>query len=93
MEGVFFLRDNTTGPKFENGVNSFKAVYGRKSYIEYHDKAHMVAHHVATCVGLSYDDLERDLFTPIETYTKMPRKMLGLNMFERKVTKTLQDNR
>jgi hypothetical protein len=93
MEGVFFLRENKSDAKFVNGMKSFKAVYGRKSYIEYHDQAHMVAHHTATCVGVAYDDLENDLFKPIEATTGISRKVIGPNMFERKLTKTLQDNR
>jgi hypothetical protein len=93
MEGIFLLSPNQTEVKYAKEVKSFIPLYGERSYIGYHPEIYMVAHHVATCKGVTYDDLEKDLFEPIEAVTKTPRKVMGLNMFERKAAITQKDNK
>jgi len=93
MEGIFLLSNNGTKVSLNNAFQSYVPLYGVRSYIEYHDRIHMFAHHIATCRGVAYDDLENDLFKPIEALTGVPRKVLGLNMFERKVIDALSDKK
>lgn len=79
MEGIFFLSENKTELSFVIDTPSFLV----QNFIQYQDGAHRVAHHMATTwKGTTYDDLDKDLFEPLEAVTGKP-KILGLNMFER----------
>jgi hypothetical protein len=82
-EGVFFISSNKTGYTRRTDSNSYLPSFGQLSFIAYHAGAAKVANHVATCAGVTYDDLENDLFQRIEALTHTPRKVLGQNMFER----------
>ncbi|MDB5282311.1 MAG: hypothetical protein JWO06_1386 [Bacteroidota bacterium] len=84
MAGIFFVENNRPEISLVKSIASYWPTFGSRSYIGYHEESYMVAHHIATCVGIAYDDLEKDLFQPIEAITKIPRKVLGPNMFEQK---------
>lgn len=84
-EGIFFLKDNKFDSAQYKDLQSFVPAFFSGCFIEYFDKPHQkIAHnHVAINGTFAYDDLEKDLFEPIEAITGEPPKILGLNMFER----------
>jgi len=75
-DGVLLLHANNTA-RLDPKIHS----YMMYDYIKYHHGGEMVAHHVATSRGVTYDDLEKDLFQRIEAATKTPRKVIKLNSF------------
>ncbi len=75
-DGVLLLRTNNTA-RLDPKLHSYMMYY----YIKYHHGGEMVAHHIATSRGVTYDDLEKDLFQHIEAATKTPRKVIKLNSF------------
>jgi len=80
MEGIFAMQDNKTVSKLTKGPASY---FEPILYVKYIDKKYRgPGNHPAFWKGLTFDNLEKDLFEPIEAITKTPRKVLGLNMFE-----------
>jgi hypothetical protein len=79
QEGMFFIKNNRTGYSMQNTSKSFIPSNGYYCYIEYH---HDLANHKATCPGVYYDDLEKDLYPSIEAATGISKKILCLNTFE-----------
>jgi hypothetical protein len=86
-EGIFFLKHNTTFANYRKELLSYEP---EGLPISYHDWPYMVAHHMATSQGVTYDDLEKDLFQRIESATGQKRKVFSPNMFETEATKKQQ---
>jgi hypothetical protein len=82
-EGVFLLVPNNTGNTADKSLASYVVQDGRYGYIGYHHKPEMVANYVATCINITYEDLETELFQRIEKATGQERKVVGQNSFEK----------
>ena len=83
-EGIFFLDSNKTQISLRTELKSY--VFA-SDFIGYRFGGARVGNHLATCRGVTYDDIEKDLYQPIETATGQKRKVLGLNSFETKEKK------
>ena len=80
-DGIFFIKANTSTAVWVDRSYSYIHLMGTSGYIKYH---HDSVNHPATCPGgVFYADLEKDLFQAIEAITKVPRKTLAPNIFER----------
>jgi hypothetical protein len=75
-DGILLLHINNTA-RLDTNLQSYMMF----EYIKYHHGGEMVAHHIATSRGVTYDDLEIDLFQRIEKATNQPRKTLRRNSF------------
>jgi hypothetical protein len=73
-EGLFILSTNT-GPRLVKRLASYITL-NRWNCILYHDRVHgLVAHHFAVGEGgLTFDDIEHDLFQRIESVTGQKKK-------------------
>lgn len=78
-EGIFFLDSNKTGATLKSNLLSYSLA---SSFIGYRFGPVRVGNHLATCKGVTYDDIEKDLYEPIEAATGQKRKVLGKNGFE-----------
>ncbi|MDB5283552.1 MAG: hypothetical protein JWO06_2627 [Bacteroidota bacterium] len=81
MEGIFALLDNKTDNKLAKGLQSY---FEPIEYIKYlPENIRGPGNHTAYWAGNTYDDLEKEVFQPIEAITRQKRKVFGQNMFER----------
>jgi len=78
FEGFFFLRVNKSAIQSGTHLKSYFYTYGQ-SGMGYN---HVPGYSIAFDGENHYNDLEKDLYEPIEAITHTPRKILGLNSFE-----------
>lgn len=87
-EGIFAASENNTGIKLAKGLKSYiKPI----EYIMYIDRKYVGdGNHIASCNGVTYDNLEAEVFEKLEEITGKPRNVFGPNMFEKLTPDAIQ---
>jgi hypothetical protein len=84
-DGIFFLKSN----KIVSLKTELHSFYPTFHEIKYNHNSYL--HSAAMNANLVFDDIENELYKGIELVTHTPRKIIGLNSFERESAK--RDNK